>query len=220
MRCTACSRTSSIRMLSRHERAARLRGVSVAVQRALGARALGVRALRQAPSDRRADAPALSTRIKKCAHVQSGLRAHRVHRGGARSTCRGTRCPRAPSRGRRARSRTEALEQYHANVREVPPRYNDVVLRAHLGRRIPGRLLRIPLGRGARSRRVCVVHRERRPDAGERPALSRLILSRGGTQDAAALYRNFRGRDPSVEPLLVERGLTSESRATMIGGVT
>jgi peptidyl-dipeptidase Dcp len=34
-----------------------------------------------------------------------------------------------------------------------------------------------------------------------------LVLSRGGTQDEAALYRAFRGRDPEVEPLLIERGL-------------
>jgi len=34
-----------------------------------------------------------------------------------------------------------------------------------------------------------------------------MILSRGGTEDAAVLYRAFRGRDPSVEPLLLERGL-------------
>ena len=34
-----------------------------------------------------------------------------------------------------------------------------------------------------------------------------MILSRGGTQDAAALYRAFRGRDPNVEPLIEERGL-------------
>jgi peptidyl-dipeptidase Dcp len=34
-----------------------------------------------------------------------------------------------------------------------------------------------------------------------------MILSRGGTQDVATLYRAFRGRDPSVEPLLEERGL-------------
>ncbi|MEP6494061.1 MAG: M3 family metallopeptidase [bacterium] len=34
-----------------------------------------------------------------------------------------------------------------------------------------------------------------------------MILSRGGTTDAGALYRAFRGRDPSVEPLLVQRGL-------------
>jgi len=34
-----------------------------------------------------------------------------------------------------------------------------------------------------------------------------MILSRGGTQEAAALYRAFRGRDPRVEPLIEERGL-------------
>jgi peptidyl-dipeptidase Dcp len=34
-----------------------------------------------------------------------------------------------------------------------------------------------------------------------------MVLSRGGTQDAAALYRAFRGRDPKVEPLIEERGL-------------
>jgi len=36
-----------------------------------------------------------------------------------------------------------------------------------------------------------------------------MVLSRGSTQDMAALYRAFRGRDPSVEPLLEERGLKS-----------
>jgi len=34
-----------------------------------------------------------------------------------------------------------------------------------------------------------------------------LVLSKGGTQDVAATYRTFRGRDPIVEPLLEERGL-------------
>ena len=38
-----------------------------------------------------------------------------------------------------------------------------------------------------------------------------MVLSRGGTDDAAALYRAFRGRDPSVEPLLIQRGLKPES---------
>lgn len=37
--------------------------------------------------------------------------------------------------------------------------------------------------------------------------LREMILSRGGTQDAAEMYRAFRGRDPSVEPLLEQRGL-------------
>lgn len=43
--------------------------------------------------------------------------------------------------------------------------------------------------------------------------LREMILSRGGTQDAAEMYRAFRGRDPSVEPLLEERGLTPAFRA-------
>ncbi|MFL6231185.1 MAG: peptidyl-dipeptidase Dcp [Pyrinomonadaceae bacterium] len=34
-----------------------------------------------------------------------------------------------------------------------------------------------------------------------------MVLSRGATEDAATLYRAFRGRDPQVEPLLIERGL-------------
>jgi peptidyl-dipeptidase Dcp len=42
-------------------------------------------------------------------------------------------------------------------------------------------------------------------------ALREGILSRGGTDDAAELYRRFRGRDPVVDPLLAARGLNSEA---------
>ncbi len=38
-----------------------------------------------------------------------------------------------------------------------------------------------------------------------------MILSRGGTEDAATLYRSFRGRDPSVDALLEERGLKGDT---------
>ncbi len=34
-----------------------------------------------------------------------------------------------------------------------------------------------------------------------------MVLSRGGTEDAGNIFRAFRGREPSVEPLLEERGL-------------
>lgn len=34
-----------------------------------------------------------------------------------------------------------------------------------------------------------------------------MVLSKGGTEDVAAMYRGFRGRDPEVKPLLIERGL-------------
>jgi peptidyl-dipeptidase Dcp len=40
-----------------------------------------------------------------------------------------------------------------------------------------------------------------------------MILSKGSTQDAAEMYRAFRGRDPIVEPLLIERGF-KEAPAT------
>lgn len=34
-----------------------------------------------------------------------------------------------------------------------------------------------------------------------------MILSQGNTQDLATMYRNFRGRDPKIEPMLKNRGL-------------
>ena len=38
-----------------------------------------------------------------------------------------------------------------------------------------------------------------------------MILSKGNTEDLDAAYRAFRGREPSVEPLLIERGLKKKS---------
>ena len=40
-----------------------------------------------------------------------------------------------------------------------------------------------------------------------------MILSRGYTQELGSLYRAFRGKDPSVEPLLEQRGLKPETSA-------
>ena len=40
-----------------------------------------------------------------------------------------------------------------------------------------------------------------------------MVLSRGSTQEMDVLYRNFRGRDPSVEPLLEQRGLKSDGKS-------
>ena len=39
------------------------------------------------------------------------------------------------------------------------------------------------------------------------------VLSRGGSVDAMTLYRDFRGREPSIEPLLVRRGLTADGKS-------
>ena len=40
-----------------------------------------------------------------------------------------------------------------------------------------------------------------------------MILAHAGTQDSAAMYRAFRGRDAMVEPLLEERGLKTQTSA-------
>jgi peptidyl-dipeptidase Dcp len=37
----------------------------------------------------------------------------------------------------------------------------------------------------------------------------KMLLSRGGTMDAMTMFRNFRGRDAKIEPLLEKRGLTA-----------
>ncbi|MGB6265462.1 MAG: M3 family metallopeptidase, partial [Candidatus Acidiferrales bacterium] len=42
-------------------------------------------------------------------------------------------------------------------------------------------------------------------DNGER--FRRMVLSRGNTQDLSKLYSNWRGKDPSVEPMMKDRGL-------------
>ena len=42
----------------------------------------------------------------------------------------------------------------------------------------------------------------------------REVLSKGGTADGMTLYRNFRGQEPSREPLLRARGLIGESSET------
>ena len=46
-------------------------------------------------------------------------------------------------------------------------------------------------------------------DAARAKALESHILSRGGTEEAAALYKAFRGRLPGVEALLRGRGLAA-----------
>ena len=38
----------------------------------------------------------------------------------------------------------------------------------------------------------------------------KMLLSKGGTMDAMQMYRNFRGRDARIEPLLERRGLTEK----------
>jgi peptidyl-dipeptidase Dcp len=45
-----------------------------------------------------------------------------------------------------------------------------------------------------------------------------MVLSRGGTEDMDAMYREFRGRDPSVDALLETRGLKAPKADSKAGG--
>jgi peptidyl-dipeptidase Dcp len=42
-------------------------------------------------------------------------------------------------------------------------------------------------------------------------SLRKNILERGGSEDAMVEYKRFRGREPSIEPLLIKRGLKTTS---------
>ena len=81
------------------------------------------------------------------------------------------------------------------------------ILSPHLGQRLRRGLLRLPLGRDAGARRVRVVRGARRPDARERATVQERILSRGNTWDLEEMFRDFRGRDPVIGPMLEFRGL-------------
>ena len=106
------------------EHAARLRRVPVAVQRALGARARGLRPLREAPQDRRADARRAGREDQEGEDVQPGLPHDRVPRGGARSTWPGTRFRRTPRSRTWTRSRRRLSRDSRSTSRQVPPRYH------------------------------------------------------------------------------------------------
>jgi peptidyl-dipeptidase Dcp len=103
----------------------------------------------------------------------------------------------------------KALKDYHVDMPEVPPRYRTTYF-SHIW------------GGGYAAGYYAYLWSEVLDDDAyywfrENGGMTRangqrfrdMILSRGGTQDPAAMYRAFRGRDPVVQPLLEQRGLTS-----------
>jgi peptidyl-dipeptidase Dcp len=104
---------------------------------------------------------------------------------------------------------TQALQRYHVDMTVVPPRYRSSYF-AHIW------------SNGYAAGYYAYLWSEVIDDDAfawftEHGGLTRangqrfrdMILSRGGTADVAAMYRAFRGRDPSIEPLLRQRGLTA-----------
>ena len=107
-----------------------------------------------------------------------------------------------------------ALRRYHVDMREVPPRYHTTYF-AHIW------------SGGYSANYYAYMWSEVIEDDAyawftEHGGLTRangqrfrdMILSKGGSADAGALYRAFRGRDPVVGPLLEERGLVAGRRGS------
>ena len=108
----------------------------------------------------------------------------------------------------------EALKRYHVDYALVPPRYRSSYF-AHIW------------GGGYSAGYYAYLWSEVLDDDAfywfrENGGMTRengqrfrdMILSRGSTQEMDALYRAFRGRDPSVEPLLEQRGLKAEKKVS------
>jgi peptidyl-dipeptidase Dcp len=102
---------------------------------------------------------------------------------------------------------TAALERFHVSMPEVPPRYRTSYF-AHIW------------GGGYAANYYAYMWAEVLDDDAfawftEHGGLTRangqrfrdMVLSRGGTEDMAAMYRAFRGRDPTVRALIEDRGL-------------
>jgi peptidyl-dipeptidase Dcp len=101
----------------------------------------------------------------------------------------------------------EALQRYHIDLPAIPPRYRSSYF-AHIWSN--------GYAAGYYAYLWCEVldddafawfteHGGLTRENGDR--FRQMILSRGDTHDLAELYRAFRGRDPSVEPLLEDRGI-------------
>ena len=106
----------------------------------------------------------------------------------------------------------EALTRYHINMPEVPPRYHTTYF-SHIW------------GSGYAAGYYAYLWSEVLDDDaydwfaahggmtranGQR--FRDMVLSRGGSEDEAAMYRAFAGHDPSVEPLLIQRGLKTVAK--------
>jgi peptidyl-dipeptidase Dcp len=110
-----------------------------------------------------------------------------------------------------AEFQTAALDRFGVNVREVPPRYDSTYF-AHIWDGGYDAGYYAYLWAEVLDHDAFAWFKENGGmTRANGDAFREGILSRGGTGDAAELYRRFRGRDPDVEPLLLARGLNIEA---------
>ena len=134
----------------RHQRAARLRRVPVAVQRALGDRAdASSRTTRSTTRPARRCRRSWSTKIKKSRTFNQGFATTEYLAAALLDMAWHTLPDGAPPQDVDA-FEAEALQQLRRRLPAGPAALPHDLLRAHLGRRLLGRLLRVPLERGAR----------------------------------------------------------------------
>ncbi len=171
-------------------------------------RARGAGAPRAPLADRRDHPRRPGAPHARRAPLQPGLRDRALHRqrdrrhGGALAA----RC-RAAGRSVRVRGRSAAAPGPARGGRPEPPA--GAFPAPVLGLRLCRGLLRLPVGRGARRRRLRCLHRGRQP---VRPARRRGDCTATSIPAATASSRAppiaaFRGRAPTVQPLLKKRGL-------------
>jgi peptidyl-dipeptidase Dcp len=101
----------------------------------------------------------------------------------------------------------QALARYHVDLTEVPPRYRTPYF-AHIWEGGYPASYYAYLWSEVLDHDAYAWFTEHGGMTGENGQRYRdMILSRGSTEDVGALYREFRARDPSIKPLLKERGL-------------
>ena len=196
----------AVSLAQHHRSSARFRREPVPVQRALGGRAVGVRAIRSSLSDWRADAGGTEGTRRSRGPLQWWLCARRTarcvipryglaHAAGDTDTAAGRRV------------RGSSLKSHGLDIREVPPRYRT---------RYFQHIWTLAYSAGYYSYLWSeVLDSDAYAWFKENGGMTRqngqrfrdMVLSRGGTKDAAVLYREFRGRDATPDALLEERGL-------------
>ncbi len=148
----------------------------------------------------------LAAKIKKAATFNQGYEFTELL-AASHSTCNGTPCPRTHPSKTPTTSEPRPLQKTHLDLSDVPPRYRSSYF-AHIW------------GGGYAAGYYAYQWAEMLDDSAfqwfeDNGGLTRangdrfrnMVLSRGNTEDLAKMYSAWLGKEPSVEPLLKDRGL-------------
>ena len=173
----------------------------------------------QAPDGARRDA---ASRCRaRCSTRCSPRRTSRAAcRRCARSSSRCSTCTCTAEPGQRGDACRQLADEVRDEIAVLPPppfnRFLNYV-RAHLRRRLRGRLLQLQVGRGAVGRRLSAFEEAASEAAAcstSRPAgaTARTCSSRAAAARAMESFKAFRGREPRIDALLRHQGLTPLTR--------